>query len=85
MREDLRELVGSYLARLADGVVPPGEAADWALLVMEQESAEAVDPKIWRALDQLAGADLLESPGKYLHGREDFACWRAEFEADFSC
>ncbi|MEH0576796.1 MULTISPECIES: DNA-binding protein [Streptomyces] len=84
MSEDLRELVGGHLAQLAEGVISPDEAADWALRVMEEASAETVEPKIWRALDQLAGADLLESPGKYLHGREDFACWRAEFEADFS-
>lgn len=80
IREDLGKPVGEYLTKLAEGVVSPSEAADWALRAMAQESAETVDPKIWRALDQLASADLLESPGKYLHGWEDFACWRASFE-----
>ncbi|MEV5932954.1 DNA-binding protein [Streptomyces sp. NPDC052079] len=82
MQKNLRELIGEHLNRLAEGEVAPDEAADWALSVMEQESTEDIDPKLWRALDQLAGADLLEAPGAYLHGREDFACWRAEFEAE---
>jgi len=84
MSEELRGLVGSYLDRLAAGAISPGEAADWALRVMEEESADTVDPGIWSALDRLAGADLLEGPGKYLHGHADFADWRDEFEADVS-
>lgn len=84
MSEELRGLVGGYLTRLAEGAIPPGEVADWALRVMEEKSDEAVEPAIWRALEELSGADLLVAPGKYLHGHEDFAAWRAEFEADSS-
>lgn len=82
MSEGIRALVGSHLNRLAEGLISPDEAADWALCVMESEISEGVDPKVWRALDRLAGADLLESPGRYLHGPEDFVCWRDEFEDD---
>jgi hypothetical protein len=82
MDDDIREQVRSYLTRLAAGAVPPGEAADWALRVMQDDAVGPVDPHLWRALDELAGADLLAAPGEYLHGPEDFAHWLAEFEAE---
>lgn len=82
VNEPLRELVRTYLTRLAAGEVPVGEAADWALDVMQGDDEELTDRVIWRALDRLAGADLLQAPGEYLHGPEDFAQWLAEFTAD---
>jgi hypothetical protein len=34
MRENFSKSVGDYLAKLAEGVVSPDEAADWALRAM---------------------------------------------------
>jgi hypothetical protein len=84
MGDGLREQVLSYMKRLAEGEVSPAEAADWALGVMKLDSPELRDRKLWRALDQLSGADLLEAPGQYLHGPEDFADWLEEFGAENS-
>jgi hypothetical protein len=84
MGGELREQVLSCLTRLAAGELSPGEAADWALGVMKLDSPELKDQKLWRALDELSGADLLEAPGQYLHGPEDFADWLEEFGAEKS-
>ncbi|WP_265415952.1 hypothetical protein [Streptomyces otsuchiensis] len=43
-----------------------------------------MNDKIWAALDELAGVDLLEGPGEYLHGVEDISAWLAEFTRDDS-
>jgi hypothetical protein len=84
MDDELQELVRTYLIRLSEGEISPSEAADWALDVMQGEQVKLVSPRIWRALDELAGADLLKASGEYLHGPEDFTQWLAEFGTENS-
>lgn len=73
-----------HLSRLVEGEISPEEASNWALSVMEQYTSESIDPKVWHALDQLAGADLLESPGNFLHDAKDFSKWYEDFSRSAS-
>ena len=43
------------------------------------DNPDVKDPRVWKALTQLAGADLGTTDRPYLHSREDFAAWLAEF------
>ncbi|QEU97186.1 DNA-binding protein [Streptomyces kanamyceticus] len=74
--------IRSRLRSLAAGVVTPDEVSAWALHTMEGDSPQLRDARIWTALDRLSGADLLEDPGQYLHGKEDVDAWLEEFEGD---
>ncbi|MFE6094763.1 hypothetical protein ACFQ7M_22760 [Streptomyces massasporeus] len=47
---------------------------------MDSNAPELRDARVWTALDRLSGADLMESPGQYLHGTEDFDSWVSEFD-----
>ncbi|MFD5913473.1 DNA-binding protein [Streptomyces massasporeus] len=77
--DDLKESVSAHLASLASGSISPGAASEWALRVMDSDAPELRDTRVWTALDRLSGADLMESPGQYLHGTEDFDSWASEF------
>jgi len=58
------------------------EVADWALGLIKDESADySSDSTLWTALDRLAGADLQQGPGIYLHDKEDFRAWIADLDA----
>jgi hypothetical protein len=67
------------LEDLASGVISPREAAEWAIEYMIFENPqiypEVRDKLVWEAIKLLAGADLKDSPGLYLHGPEDFQAW----------
>ncbi|TCR17366.1 LLM class flavin-dependent oxidoreductase [Streptomyces sp. BK205] len=68
------EDLGYDTAWLPDHVLPPDEYGPVYGGVFE--------PLV--TLGWLAGADLLEAPGKLLHGHADFADSRDEFEAHMS-
>ncbi|MGW2226350.1 hypothetical protein [Streptomyces formicae] len=72
----------SRLRALAAGAVTPDEVSAWALDAMEGDSPQLRDGRIRTALDRLSGADLLEGPGQYPHGKEDFDAWVEEEEGD---
>jgi hypothetical protein len=76
---DLEASTRSHLHSLAAGVITPEEVAEWALRMMEGDAPELRDERIWTALDRLSGADLMAGPGEYLHGKEDFESWAAQF------
>ncbi|WP_327714100.1 DNA-binding protein [Streptomyces sp. NBC_00490] len=80
--EDLEASTRSHLFSLASGAISPEEASEWALRVMDSDAPELQDERIWTALDRLSGADLMEGPGQYLHGKEDFESWVTEFGSD---
>lgn len=78
---DVSTQVKSLMAGLAQGSVSREEAADWAMARIKDESAGyASDATLWTALDRLAGADLQQGPGVYLHGEGDFRSWLADFD-----
>lgn len=59
------------------------EVADWAAPWIVQPSPSVADPVVWRALQQLSGADLLNWPGEegeYLHSDVDFHGWLDQLE-----
>ncbi|GIJ28144.1 hypothetical protein Vqi01_33060 [Micromonospora qiuiae] len=80
--QDIHQQVRSRMAALIQGSVRREEVADWALELIKDESADySSDSTLWTALDRLAGADLQEGPGVYLHGEEDFRAWIADLDA----
>ncbi|MEU1630202.1 DNA-binding protein [Streptomyces sp. NPDC020096] len=78
--QNIKEEAHRRLRLLASGEAAPDEVSDWAMEVMESDSEQLVDERLWRALDRLSGADLMSDPGVYLHTREDFKDWLREFE-----
>ncbi|MGR6320736.1 hypothetical protein Q2K19_22115 [Micromonospora soli] len=79
--QDIHQEVARRLAGLVEGSVSREEVADWALARIKDEAADyQSDAILWAALDRLAGADLQQSPGAYLHGDEDFRSWLNDFE-----
>jgi hypothetical protein len=80
--QDIHQQVRSRMAALLQGAARREEVADWALGLIKDESADySSDSTLWTALDRLAGADLQQGPGVYLHGEEDFRAWIADLEA----
>ncbi|MFF4400215.1 DNA-binding protein [Streptomyces sp. NPDC001480] len=80
--EGLAGEIRSRLSLLVAGAVSRGELADWAMSAMESDAPELRDDRIWMALDRLSGVDLMVAPGQYLHGREDFDVWVADYCAE---
>jgi hypothetical protein len=69
------------MSRLVQGVVSREEVADWAMGLIEDESTDySSNPTLWTALDRLAGADLQQGPGVYLHDDTDFRAWLADLD-----
>jgi hypothetical protein len=56
------------------------EGANWAAQWISSPSPQVEDPVVWRALTQIAGADLLVSPGSFLHSSDDFRDWLSELD-----
>jgi hypothetical protein len=78
---DIFEQVKSWMRGMIQGSVRREEAADWAMSRIKDESADySSDATLWTALDRLAGADLQQGPGVYLHGEEDFRSWLADLD-----
>ncbi|MEV1006545.1 DNA-binding protein [Streptomyces sp. NPDC049881] len=77
---DLREEIECRLRRLLAEPRTAGEAADWAVAVMESDAPELEDAVVWDALDRLGGADLRTGAGAALHGAADFRAWLAAFQ-----
>ena len=82
MSGSLQHEIMARLEALANGRADPGEAADWAREVMAGDDPLLAWAPVWRALDELAGADLMTGPATRLHSAEDFRGWLAEFRSD---
>ena len=78
---NMRQQIKAKLRELANGEGNPGDIADWALAVIKGDDPELEADDSWRALDRLAGADLLEAPDTPLHTVVDFQLWNSEYEA----
>jgi len=73
------EGVLQQLQLLATGAITPGKASEWATPWITRFE-EIDDAQVKRALDVLAGADMIvDVQGNLLHGPVDFKAWLAEF------
>jgi hypothetical protein len=79
MSTSLLHEIKARLEALANDPADAGEAADWALEVMEGDNPLLAQAPVWQALDELAGADLMADSATRLHGPEDFRAWLREF------
>ena len=78
---DELEQAKRLMSRLVQGVVSREEVADWAMGLIKDESTDySSNSTLWTALDRLAGADLQQRPGVYLHDDTDFRAWLADLD-----
>ncbi len=77
-----RPEVEARLALLIENEETRVEVAEWASEFITYDDPEIYPPVddsvVWKAIDQLSGADLEVSPGEFLHGQEDFRAWLQE-------
>lgn len=82
MDERLTRQIRTRLELLAgDAGADVSGIADWALETMQGDDPLLEQEAVWRALDELSGADSLTGPGSYLYGPADFRAWLEEFTA----
>jgi hypothetical protein len=77
-----RAEVARRLEELVRGAIARSEVADWASEFITYDDPriypEIRDSAVWRALTQLAGADLPTTDRKFLHDENDFSAWLSE-------
>jgi hypothetical protein len=66
---------------LLDGRVSREEVASWAGEWVLDSDSVVDDFVVWRALTELAGADLKVGPLEYLHCESDFHAWLDAIES----
>lgn len=52
--------------------------AAWAMAIIDDDTVEVTDARVWKVLKNLGGADLVGDDRPYLYANEDFANWKAE-------
>lgn len=65
------------LLDLIAGRIHRSSVADWANQFFKND-VEVADPKTWRAIVQMSGADLATTDRAYLHDERDFSAWLEE-------
>lgn len=70
-----RSYVRQILLDLISGRLTREAAADWASVWVIDADPSLDDLVVWRAVQELAGADLRVTPSEYLHTVEDFNEW----------
>lgn len=59
---------------------PRETIAAWAMAIIDDDTVDMTDARVWKVLKNLGGADLLGDDRPYLYTNEDFADWKAELE-----
>ena len=81
-RVPTRVEVARRLEELVQGEVARSEVADWASELITYDDPQIYpdvnDSAVWRALTQLAGADLPATDREFLHDENDFSAWLSE-------
>ena len=79
--EETFQQARALIVGLLEGTASREYAADWAMVRIRDDIVDyASNAVLWMALDRLAGADLQESPGTYLHDKIDFRAWLNEVD-----
>lgn len=70
-----RDEVLATMQSVIGGDTSREEAAQWASLWVNHEHDPVTDLVLWKALIQLCGVDLKDSPTSYLHSESDVDGW----------
>jgi hypothetical protein len=70
-----RHLVAEKVSSLINGRLTRESVSSWALSIVSDETYLLSDKVVWKALNELGGADLLNPEGDYLYADDDFADW----------
>lgn len=70
-----RDEVESKLLDLLLVRISREEAASWAAPWIVADQPHVGDPAVWRALDQMFGADMITTDQPFLYGEDDFREW----------
>ena len=73
-----RAEVEARLLELISGELGRDEATAWALQWIAAATPGVDDPVVWRALDNLAGADAVSTDRPFLFDDVDFRAWLEE-------
>ena len=73
-----RTEIETRLVELLAGKQSREEVANWASQWIRAEEPGVDDPAVWKALNELAGADLITIDRPYLHEEVDFRAWLEE-------
>ncbi len=73
-----QKCVQAKLLALILGDCSREEVASWAESWMIQDDPDVDDPIVWRALDRLSGADMIDFDRPYLYDEADFRDWLKE-------
>jgi len=70
-----RDEVAEKLRGLIDGHLSREEIAEWASTWVRMRDPLVSDPRVWNALTEMAGADLISLDRPYLYDKIDFEVW----------
>ena len=70
--------VQAKLVALISGDRSREEVASWAESWMIQDEPEVHDAMVWRTLDRLSGADMIDFDRPYLYDESDLRDWLEE-------
>ncbi|MGB0384817.1 MAG: hypothetical protein ACPGWR_08350 [Ardenticatenaceae bacterium] len=73
--------VQAKLLALIFGDCSREEVASWAESWIVQDDPEVGDPIVWRTLDRLSGADMIDFDRPYLYDETDFRHWLEELRS----
>ena len=73
--------VEARLSRLLAGHVSREEVAEWAAKWVRMANPNVQDPRVWKALTQLCGADMISTDRPYLYDKQDFDAWLADLRS----
>lgn len=76
-----RQFVADRLRELISGVASREDVAAWAGRWVGMGDPPIEDPRVWRAIERLSGADMISTDRPYLYGREDFERWLSDLLA----
>ncbi|MCX5921777.1 MAG: hypothetical protein NTX86_00395 [Candidatus Dependentiae bacterium] len=75
-----RKEIRDKLESLINGTLTPQTISDWAGPWINNDPDEINDFVVWRALKRLSGADILDMDDSYLHDKNNFISWLADFQ-----
>ena len=75
-----RAEVEARMRELISGALSRDEATAWAMQWIAAATPAVVDPVVWRALDNLAGADAVSTDRPFLFEEVDFRAWLEELQ-----
>lgn len=56
------------------------DVAAWAMAIIDDDTVDVTDARVWKVLKSLGGADLVGDDRPFLFTDEDFAAWKSDLK-----